>query len=373
MNNKRDYYEILGVDRSASDQELKSAYRKLAMQYHPDRNPDSKQESEEKFKEITEAYGVLADAQKRAAYDRYGHAGINGTAGWNPDFSSTIFSDFEDLLGDFFGFGGFGRGARDRGRASQGSNLQYNMDISLEEAAKGLEAKIKIPRSETCDSCRGSGAKKGTQPVTCSACGGRGQIRHQQGFFTMARTCPQCQGAGQVIREACPACGGKGQVQQERVLALKIPPGVDDGMRLRVSGEGEAGRFGGPPGDLYVMLNVREHPYFDRQGRDLYCTIPISIVQAVLGAEIKVPTLDGTEKLKIPEGSQNGTVFRLRGHGMPSVDGMKRRGDLFVTIHVVTPTRLSRDQRKVFEELTSAVQLDNNPIEHHATPRAKDA
>ena len=371
MNNKRDYYEVLGVDRSASDQELKSAYRKLAMQHHPDRNPDNQQEAEEKFKEITEAYGVLADPQKRSAYDRFGQAGVGGTAGWNPDFSSTVFSDFEDLLGDFFGFGGFGKSPRNRGRASHGNDLRYDMDISLEEAAKGLEAKIKIPRSETCGACRGTGAKKGSEPILCPGCGGRGQIRHQQGFFTVARTCPQCQGIGQVIHEVCPACGGKGQVQQERVLGLKIPAGVDDGMRLRVSGEGEAGQRGGPAGDLYVFLRVREHPYFDRQGKDLYCTIPISITQAALGAEIRIPTLDGQEKLKIPEGTQNGSVFRLRGYGMPSVEG-QRQGDLYVSIHVVTPARLSREQKRAFEAMSSALRVENIPLERRASEKTKN-
>ena len=371
MNNKRDYYEVLGIDHRASDQEIKSAYRKLAMQHHPDRNPDNKEEAEEKFKEITEAYTVLADSQKRAAYNQFGHAGVSSTGGWSPDFSSTIFSDFEDLFGDFFGFGGFGRGTHQRRRASRGADLRFDLEISLEEAARGLETKIKIPRSETCSDCHGTGAKKGSEPVTCPACGGRGQIRHQQGFFTVSRTCPQCQGIGQVIREACPACGGKGQVQQEKVLGLKIPAGVEEGTRLRVSGEGEAGGMGGPHGDLYVVLRIREHPYFDRQGNDLYYTIPISITQATLGAEIKVPTLKGQERLRIPEGTQNGTVFRLRTCGMPSVDG-RRQGDLYVSVYVVTPTRLSREQRRMFEMLHPAVRVENHPMERRASAKAKD-
>jgi molecular chaperone DnaJ len=371
LNNKRDYYEVLGIDRQASEQAIKSAYRKLAMQYHPDRNPDNKEEAEEKFKEITEAYSVLADSQKRAAYDQFGHVGVSSPGGWSPDFSSTIFSDFEDLFGDFFGFGGFGRGSRERRRASRGADLRYDLEISLEEAARGLETKIKIPRSETCSDCRGSGAKHGSEPVTCPACGGRGQIRHQQGFFTLSRTCPHCQGMGQVIREACPACRGKGQLQQEKVLGLKIPAGVEEGTRLRVSGEGEAGEMGGPHGDLYVVLRVREHRYFDRRGNDLYYTIPISIIQATLGAEIKVPTLNGQERLRIPEGTQNGTVFRLRGCGMPSVDG-RRQGDLYVSVYVVTPTRLSREQRRVFEMLNSAVRVENQPLERHGSEQVKD-
>ncbi len=371
MNNKRDYYEVLGIDRRASDQEIKSAYRKLAMQHHPDRNPENKEEAEERFKEITEAYGVLADSQKRAAYNQFGHAGVSSTGGWSPDFSSTIFSDFEDLFGDFFGFGGFGRGAHQRRRASRGADLRYDLEISLEEAARGLETKIKIPRSETCSDCHGTGAKKGSEPVTCPACGGRGQIRHQQGFFTVSRTCSQCRGMGQVMREACPSCRGKGQVQQEKVLGLKIPAGVEEGTRLRVSGEGEAGSMGGPHGDLYVVLRVREHPYFDRQGNDLYYTIPISIAQATLGAEVKVPTFRGQERLRIPEGTQNGTVFRLRGSGMPSVDG-RRQGDLYVSVYVVTPTGLSREQRRMFEMLNPAVRVENRPLERRASERVKD-
>ena len=372
MNNKRDYYEVLGIDRQATDQTIKSAYRKLAMQYHPDRNPENKQESEEKFKEITEAYSVLADSQKRAAYDRFGHAGVGSPGGWSPDFSSTIFSDFEDLFGDFFGFGGFGRGPRQRRRASRGADLRYDLEISLEEAARGLETKIKIPRMETCSECHGSGAKQGSEPTTCPVCGGRGQIRHQQGFFAISRTCPHCQGMGQVIREACPLCVGKGQISEEKVLNIKIPAGVEEGTRLRVSGEGEAGEMGGAHGDLYVVLRIREHPYFDRQGNDLYYTIPISITQATLGAEIKVPTLKGQERLRVPEGTQNGTVFRLRGCGMPSVDG-RRQGDLYISVYVVTPTRLSREQRRVFEMLNAAVRVENQPLERRSSEKVKDA
>jgi molecular chaperone DnaJ len=371
LNNKRDYYEVLGIGRQASEQAIKSAYRKLAMQYHPDRNPDNKEEAEEKFKEITEAYSVLADSEKRAAYDQFGHAGVSAPGGWTPDFSSTIFADFEDLFGDFFGFGGFGRGPRQRRRASRGADLRYDLEISLEEAARGLETKIKIPRAETCGDCRGSGAKQGSAPIACPACGGRGQIRHQQGFFAVSRTCPHCQGMGQVIPEACPACRGKGQVQQEKVLGLKIPAGVEEGTRLRVSGEGEAGERGGAHGDLYVVLQIREHPYFDRQGNDLYYTIPMSITQATLGAEIKVPTLNGQEKLRVPEGTQTGTVFRLRGCGMPSMDG-RRQGDLYISVHVVTPTRLSREQRRVFETLNSAVRVENEPLERRASEKVKD-
>lgn len=373
MNHKRDYYDILGVTRNAGEQEMKSAYRKLAMQHHPDRNPESKEQSEERFKEITEAYSVLADPQKRAAYDRYGHAAFGNSGGYSPDINSTIFSDFEDLFGEFFGFGDiFGRGRTQRSRAQRGADLRYDMEIAFEEAASGLDTKIKIPRWENCASCNGRGAKKGSEPVICSACGGRGQIRTQQGFFTIARTCPQCSGAGQVIREACPDCQGEGRVRQEKVLGLKIPSGVDDGTRLRVSGEGEAGYQGGLPGDLYVVLKVREHPFYVRQGSDLYCTIPVSIVQAALGAEIKVLTLRGQERLRIPEGTQSGSVFRMRGKGFPNLNG-RGPGDLFVSVHVVVPKHLSRDQRRLLETLEHALGIENKPLDRRAAEKVRES
>jgi molecular chaperone DnaJ len=372
LNNKRDYYDVLGVGRNASEQEIKSAYRRMALQYHPDRNPDNKEESEEKFKEVTKAYSVLADPQKRAAYDRFGYAAVTGTGAYTPDFSSAIFSDFEDIFGDFFGFGDiFGRRTRSRTRAQRGADLRYDLEISLEEAAQGLDSKVKIPRWETCASCRGSGAKKGSEPTNCPTCSGRGQIRQQQGFFTITRTCPHCQGMGQVIREACPECHGQGRTREEKVLALKIPPGVDDGTRLRVSGEGEAGEHSGPPGDLYVVLKVREHRYFERRGNDLYCTVPASIVQATLGAEFKVPTLRGEQRLRIPEGTQSGSVFRLRSLGMPSLDG-RGQGDLYVSVQVVTPTRLSREQRRILEMMGSSVRVENKPLERRASEKPKD-
>lgn len=372
MNHKRDYYEVLGVGRSASEQEVKSAYRKLALQFHPDRNPDNKEEAEEKFKEITEAYSVLADPQKRAAYDHHGHAGVAGAGGPAPDFSSTIFADFEDIFGDFFGFGDlFGRGRGRRSRAERGADLRYDLEVSFEEAAAGLDTKIKIPRWEACSSCNGRGARKGSEPVSCSACGGRGQIRQQQGFFAVTRTCPQCRGMGQVIREPCPTCHGEGRVRQEKVLGLKIPAGVDDGTRLRVSGEGEAGLHGGPPGDLYVVLKVREHPFFERRGNDLYCSIPISVTQAALGTEIKVPTLRGQERLRIPEGTQPGSVFRIRGMGVPSLDG-RSPGDLYAMIQVVIPTHLTREQRRMMEMLSASVRVDNKPLHRQVAEKVKD-
>jgi len=374
LNNKRDYYEVLGVDRNATEQEIKSAYRKLALQHHPDRNPNNKEESEEKFKEITEAYGVLADADKRAAYDRYGHAAF-GAGGYTPDFSSTTFSGFEDIfgdLGDLFGFGDvFGRRRDRRTRPERGADLRYDLEISFEEAASGAESKIKIPRWDNCPDCHGTGARRGSSPVTCPACGGRGQVRTQQGFFTISRTCSQCRGMGQVIPAACSNCHGEGRVRQEKILAVKLPPGVDDGTRLRVSGEGEAGFYGGPPGDLYVVLRVRAHPYFERRRNDLYCTIPISIAQAALGTEIKVPTLHGQERLKIPEGTQSGAFFRIRGKGMPSLDG-RGPGDLYVAVHVVVPTHLSREQRRLLETLAGSVRLENKPLERRAGDKKKD-
>jgi len=370
MSQKRDYYEILGVERSASDAELKSAYRKLAMQYHPDRNPGNHEEATEKFKEITEAYGVLADADKRAAYDRYGHAAVSGAAsqGW-PDFSSTVFTDFEDLFGEFFG-GVFGRQRGPRSRAQRGADLRYEVEITFEEAAAGLETKIKIPRWETCGECGGRGAKRGSEPAVCTVCGGRGQLRHQQGLFTVSRTCPECKGLGQVIREPCPACQGQGRSRQEKVLGIKVPAGVEEGMRLRVSGEGESGVYGGPAGDLYVVLHVREHSYFEREGSDLYCTIPISIAQAALGTDVKVPTLKGQERLRIPEGTQSGSVFRMRGLGMPRVEE-GGRGDLYVRVQVMVPTSLSREQRRLLESLGAVVRVDNKPLVRHAEDRVK--
>ena len=290
MNNKRDYYEVLGVDRQASEQEIKSAYRKLAMQHHPDRNPDNKEESEEKFKEITEAYSVLADSQKRAAYDRFGHAGVSSAGGWNPDFSLDHFLRFRRYLWGLFRFRRIWPGHPPAPHAPHAAPTCATIWRFLSKKLPRVwKPRSRFPAGKPAVVCRGTGAKQGSEPITCPACGGRGQIRHQQGFFTVSRTCPQCQGMGQVIREACPACRGKGRIQQEKVLGLKIPAGVEEGTRLRVSGEGEAGETGGPHGDLYVVLRIREHPYFDRQGNDLYYTIPISITQAVLGAEIRCP------------------------------------------------------------------------------------
>lgn len=376
MSSKRDYYEVLGVERNASDAEIKSAYRKLALQFHPDRNPENHEEATERFKEITEAYSVLADGQKRAAYDRFGHAGVSGAGGGQPDFSSTIFADFGDIFGSFgdlFGMGDvFGHSRSRRHGAERGTDLRYDLPISFEEAASGLETKIKIPRMESCVECSGRGAKRGTHPVTCSSCGGAGYIRRQQGFFTLSQECPRCRGTGQMIQEPCPACRGEGRRREERILSIKIPAGVENGMRLRVSGEGEAGLRGGPAGDLYVVLLVKQHPFFERQGNDLYCTIPISLTQAVLGAEIKTPTLKGHEKLRIPEGTQPNTVFRLRGLGLPSVE-KRGHGDLYVKVQVIIPTRLGREQRNLLESLAPTLRVENSPLKRAPGERTKDS
>jgi len=372
VNQKRDYYEVLGVGRSATDQEIKSAYRRLALQHHPDRNPDSKEESEERFKEITEAYSVLADADKRAAYDRFGFAGVGGAGAGAPDFSSTIFSGFEDLFGTFFDLEDlFGRGRGRRTRAERGADLRYELELSFAEAASGLDTKVKIPRAETCSSCHGSGSRNGTQLSNCPACGGRGQVRYSQGFFTVSRTCPQCGGMGQVNRNPCPDCRGEGRVRREKVLGIKIPAGVDEGTRLRIGGEGEAGLHGGPPGDLYVVLKVRPHSYFERRGDDLFVRIPISITQAALGTEVVVPTLRGSQKVKIPEATQPGAVFRLRGQGMPVLNG-RGRGNLYVYVDVVIPARLSREQRHLLESLAPSVQVENKPVERAPSEKVKD-
>jgi len=363
-NNQRDYYEVLGVARTASVEEIKGAYRKCALKWHPDRHPEDKAEAEVKFRESTEAYSVLSDAQKRQVYDTYGHAGLSG-AGGGVDFSGTIFQDFHDIFGDFFGFddlfSGGGRGGRGR-RAQRGSDLRYDMSLTFEEAAAGVNTKIKIPRQEFCLACNGTGAKAGTGVAACQTCAGRGQLAYQQGFFTITRTCPACQGAGQIIKERCIECRGQGRVEKERTIDLRIPPGVDTGTRLRVQGEGEPGPNGGPTGDLYVVLDVKEHQFFERRGADLYCTIPISITQATLGVELQVPGLGSDEKLKIPEGTQSGAVFRVRGKGLADPHG-GGKGDLYYHLRVLTPTKLTREQRKLIEQIGATLKVDNKPAE----------
>lgn len=360
---QRDYYEILGVSRSASTEEIKAAYRKAALKWHPDRNPENKPEAEVKFRESTEAYSILSDTQKRQIYDTYGHAGLSGV-GAMPDFSGTIFQDFHDIFGDFFGFEDiFSSGGRSRrGRAQRGADLRYDMTLTFEEAAAGVTTKIKLPRLELCGACHGTGAKAGTSAVKCQTCGGRGQVAYQQGFFTISRTCPACQGAGQVVRERCPECRGQGRMESEKTIELRIPPGVDTGTRLRIAGEGELGPNGGPSGDLYVVLEVKEHSFFERRGADLYCTIPVSMAQATLGAELQVPGLTGEQKLKIPEGTQSGAVFRIKGQGLPDPHG-GGKGDLYYHVRVLTPSKLTREQRKLMEQLGATLKVENTPAE----------
>jgi molecular chaperone DnaJ len=363
---KRDYYEVLGVSREATEQEIKSAYRKLALKYHPDRNHGDKA-AEEKFKEAAEAYAVIADADKRAAYDRFGHAGVSSTPGAG-GFDPTIFADFGDIFGglrDIFGFGDIFGGGR-RGGPQRGSDLRYDLEISFEESARGVETGIQIPRQEQCDTCRGTGAAPGSAPSVCPHCNGRGQIRYQQGFFTVAQTCRQCGGAGRVITRPCAECHGDGVVARQRKLTVKIPAGIASGQRLRLQGEGEAGSAGGPLGDLYVVVHVQESPVFQREGDDLLCRVPITFPIAALGGEVKVPTLDGHETLEVPEGTPSGHVFRLRGKGMPSVTG-RGRGDLHVAVDVATPKRLTREQRQLLEQLAKTM-----PVEK-LQPRKRDA
>jgi molecular chaperone DnaJ len=350
---KADYYDVLGVPRNASDQEIKSAYRKLALKHHPDRNPGDKQ-AEERFKEAAEAYSVLQDPEKRQRYDAYGHAGLGGAAG--AGFDPTIFADFGDILGDFFGFGDV-FGGRRRGGPRRGVDLRYNLELSFEEAAFGTETHIQIPRSETCRSCGGTGGAAGTKPSACPSCGGSGQITFQQGFFSVARTCGRCRGSGRIVTNPCKDCGGDGHVQMERKLQIKIPPGVDTGSQLRLSGEGEAGAAGGPPGDLYVVLRVQDHPFFRRDGASLFCDIPVTVPQAALGGIVEVPTLEGAKaKITVPEGTQSGASFRVRGQGVPHL-GSKGRGDLHVTVHVVVPTKLNAEQRRLMEQLAKTLPV----------------
>ncbi|MEJ8554310.1 molecular chaperone DnaJ [Tepidibacter sp. Z1-5] len=348
---KRDYYEVLGVEKGASDQELKKAYRKLAMKYHPDRNPDNK-EAEDKFKEANEAYEVLSDAQKRQNYDQFGHAGANGGQG-GFDFNGSGFGGFEDIFGDMFGdiFGG-GRSRRRNG-PERGSDIRYRMSISFEDAAFGIEKEISINRSENCDECSGTGAKPGTSKKTCPTCGGSGEVKQAQrtpfGTMMNVRPCNDCSGSGSIIETPCSKCGGKGDITKKKQINIKIPAGIDDGSAIRLSGEGELGLRGGPRGDLYVVIDVLPHKLFERDGNDVYCEMPITFAQAALGDEVEVPTLDGKVKYKIPEGTQTGTVFRLREKGIPRLRS-KTRGDQYVKVVVEVPKRLSEKQKDLLKQ-----------------------
>jgi molecular chaperone DnaJ len=365
---KRDYYEVLGIDRGSAPEVVKTAYRKLAMKYHPDRNPGD-QQAEERFKEAAEAYAVLGDQDKRSRYDQFGHAGVSGAGqgGFNPQ----DFADFTDIFGDFFGFSDLFGGAGGRRRARRGSDLQYELEIDFEEAVFGLQTEIQFPRLETCDVCAGSGGKPGTSPRTCPTCGGRGQVYYQQGFFSVGRTCSACQGAGRINEHPCEACRGAGSRRQQRKLKINVPPGVDTGTRLRLSGEGEAGGAGAPEGDLYVLLRVRDHAVFHREDHDLHCEVPVNIAQAALGAEIQVPTLDGEEKLELKAGVQSGSRFRLKAKGVPHVNS-HRRGDLVVHIKVAVPSKLSAEQRKHFEALLGLLPADHQPSEKGVFEKVKD-
>jgi molecular chaperone DnaJ len=354
---KRCYYEVLEVDRTAAEGELKSAFRKLAMKWHPDRNPGDKT-CEARFKEINEAYEVLKDPDKRAAYDRFGHAAFEnrpagGPGGFGPDFTSA----FSDLFEGIFGMGG----ARARSGRERGADLRYNMEIRLEEAYSGKTAQVRIPTSVTCEACSGSGAKTGTRPKTCPTCAGQGRVRHAQGFFTLERTCPNCQGRGQVIESPCPSCSGSGRVIRERTLSVNIPPGVEDGTRIRLAGEGEAGVRGGPAGDLYIFLSIGAHPFFQREGADLHCRVPISMVTAALGGEFEVPAIDGTNtRVKVPEGTQSGRRFRIHSKGMPVLRS-KQCGDMYVQVVVETPQKLTKRQRELLAEFERLSSKDTQP------------
>ncbi|HWD14765.1 molecular chaperone DnaJ [Pseudochrobactrum sp. sp1633] len=374
---KVDYYETLGVVRTADDKVIKTAYRKLAMQYHPDRNPNDT-EAERKFLELGEAYDVLKDPQKRAAYDRFGHSafenggggaggGFNGFGGGG--FGAGGFADiFEDIFGDVMGGG---RNRRSGGR-ERGADLRYNMEVTLEEAYAGKTAQISVPSSMSCEECTGTGAKKGTQPVTCTTCGGAGRVRVAQGFFSVERTCHTCNGRGQMIKDPCPKCDGAGRISQERNLSVNIPAGIEDGTRIRLTGEGEAGTRGGPSGDLYIFLSIKPHEFFQRDGSDLYCKVPISMATAALGGQFEVATLDGTQtRVKVPEGTQNGKQFRLKGKGMP-VLRQQMTGDLYIQIAIETPQNLSKRQRELLEEFEKISSTENSPQSTGFFSRMKD-
>ncbi len=357
---KRDYYEVLGVHRNAQEAEIKKAFRKLAVQHHPDKNQGDK-ESEEKFKEATEAYEVLSDPQKRAQYDQFGHAGVSGAGGFGGGFGGFgAGSPFGDVFGDIFGdiFGG-GSG-RSRGQGRRGDDLLYNLEINFEEAAFGAEKKIDVPYAKRCGTCNGSGAKPGTDPTTCPTCRGAGQVRYQQGFFSVSKTCGQCNGEGKIVETPCPDCKGKGSTRDTKTLSVKVPAGVETGTRLKMTGEGGQGK-GGPNGDLYIAIAVKDHPLFQREDTNIICEIPISFIQAALGCELEVPTLDGKVAMKIPEGTQSGKIYRLKGKGIPSLHGYGR-GDQMVVIRVETPINLNKKQKELLEEFARISGEEIHPM-----------
>lgn len=371
---KRDYYEILGVARDVDEQSLKAAYRKLAMKYHPDRNPGD-QEAEERFKEAAEAYSVLSDSQKRAQYDRFGHAGV-GSAANGGGFDPNAFADFSDILNGFFGFedlfgGGGRRGGNGRSRAQRGDDLRYDLEMTLEECMKGITAQIRVPRLDECGTCQGSGAEKEDGLTVCPMCRGKGEVIYQQSFLSIRRTCGQCNGRGQIIRRPCKDCKGQGYKQVERDLKVPIPAGIDNGNRMRVSGEGQPGVHGGPHGDLYVVIKVKPHPIFERQENDLHCAVPINIAQAALGTEVDVLTFDGLQKVKIPEGVQNGDQVKLRNLGVPKLNS-GGRGDIIIHVNVRVPHKLTRDQRKLLEQLRELLPEENEPQEKGLFDKVKE-
>ncbi len=372
---KRCYYEVLGIARGASEQEVKSAYRRLAKECHPDRNPEDTR-AEVRFKEVSEAYEVLKDPQKRAAYDHFGHAAFEGgmgmgagARGFGPDFASSMSDIFDDLFGEFMGGR---RGGRQRSARERGADLRYNLEISLNDAFEGKTAQICVPTSVACETCSGSGARAGTKPTTCPTCGGYGKVRASQGFFTIERTCPNCQGRGETIEDPCQSCHGSGRVTKERTLSVNIPPGVEDGTRIRLAGEGEAGMRGGPAGDLYIFLAIKSHEFFQRDGADLFCKVPIAMTTAALGGQIEVPTVDGAAtRVKIPEGSESGKQFRLKGKGMPVLRS-KVSGDMYIQVEVETPKNLTKRQRELLEEFERESHKETSPESAGFFARVKD-
>ena len=362
----------MGVSRTASDQEIKSAYRKLALQYHPDRNPGNPQ-AEERFKECSEAYAILADSEKRARYDRFGHAGVASGPGGFGAFETI---DFQDIFGDLFGFGGFGdifgqQSGRRPSRAQRGADLREDLTLEFDEAVFGVTKQVQVRRLEECEQCGGSGVAPGRAPITCTTCGGHGQVRYQQGFFSISRMCSTCHGSGKLIVDPCKQCKGQGRVTRERTVTVKVPAGVDEGARILYSGEGEAGLSGGASGDLYVVLHPKEHPFFEREGKDLRCVVPISFPQAALGTVLPVPTLDGDYSLKVPEGTQTGTIFKAKGKGVPVLNG-RGRGDLYIEVKVQTPAKLTQRQRELLEELRITTSVENKPLSRSLRDKVRE-